>query len=73
MKNEIKPARTRAPYGFAKWEPPSKFERQSPPEHRNIPFADEYIHMDSFDKGVFIALIFGAIVVAGVTIWEWLI
>jgi hypothetical protein len=74
MSTEIKPARTRVTPSFAKWEAPAKFLRQSPPEHRNIPFVDDkdYVYADGFDRGVAVALFFGALVVIGVTIWEWL-
>jgi len=74
MKTEIKPARNRAPYGFAKWEPPAKFLRESPRDQRNIPFAEDkdYLYMDGFDKGVALALAFGALVILGLNIWEWL-
>jgi hypothetical protein len=72
MKTEIKPARSRAPYGFAKWEPPAKFLRESPREHRNIPFLDDdnYIKIDKFDRWVAIALSFGVGVWLFVTAYE---
>jgi len=74
MKTEIKPARTRVMPTFTKWEAPAKFLRQQPREMRDIPFAEDkdYIYADGFDKGVAWALGFGALVVAGVTIWEWM-
>jgi hypothetical protein len=74
MNNEIKPARTRVTTSFAKWEAPATFLRQQPREMRNIPFVDDkdYIYADGFDRGVAWALGFGALVVAGVTIWEWM-
>jgi hypothetical protein len=74
MTNEVKPARQRVTPSFAKWEAPAKFLRQSPPEHRNIPFVEDkdYIRADPFDRAVARALGFGVLVVIGVTIWEWL-
>jgi len=70
---QIKPARKRVTPSFAKWEAPAKFLRTSPPEHRNIPFADDkdYIKADKFDRAVAWALGFGVVVVIGVTVWEW--
>lgn len=70
---QIKPARTRVTQSFAKWEGPAKFLRTSPPEHRNIPFADDkdYIKADKFDRAVAWALGLGAVVIIGVTAWEW--
>jgi len=77
MTSEIKPARKRinandmihvshntsqrATHAFAKWEPPAKFLRESPREHRNIPFAEDkdYIKADKFDRWVAISLSFG--------------
>jgi len=58
MNTEIKPARKHITPSFAKWEPPAKFLRQSPPEHRDIPFADDkdYIKADKWDKWVALAL-----------------
>jgi len=74
MKTEIKSARTRVTSSFAKWEPPATFLRQQPREMRNIPFADDkdYIYADGFDRGVACALGFGAMVIIGVTFWEWM-
>jgi hypothetical protein len=72
MKTEIKPARQRVTPSFAKWEAPAKFLRQSPPEHRNIPFVEDkdYIKTDTFDKAVAIALAFGVGVWLFVTAYE---
>jgi hypothetical protein len=74
MTDEIRPARKRAPYGFAKWEAPAKFLRQSPPEQSNIPFAEDkdYIRADRQDKLVGIVVMIAAIVVLAVSSWEWL-
>lgn len=74
MPTEIKPARRRITPTFAKWEAPAKFLRQSPPEHRNIPFVEDkdYIRADKFDRLVAIALGFGVVVVLVVTVWEWM-
>lgn len=74
MTNEVKPARHRVTPSFAKWEPPAKFLRVSPPEHRNIPFVEDkdYIRADKFDKAVAWALGFGVVVILGVTVWEWM-
>jgi hypothetical protein len=68
----MKMAKKRVTPSFAKWEPPAKFLRQSPPEHRGIPFAEDkdYIKMDTFDKAVAIALAFGAGVWLFVTAYE---
>ena len=73
MNTEIKPARTRVTPSFAKWEAPARFLRQSPPEHRNIPFVDDadYIKADTFDKAVAGALGFGVGVWLLVTAYEW--
>jgi len=72
MKTEIIPARKREPYGFAKWEGPAKFLRESPREHRNIPFVSEqdYIKVDRFDQWVAIAIAFGVGVWLFVTAYE---
>jgi hypothetical protein len=72
MKTEIKPARTRVTTNFAKWEAPAKFLRESPREHRNIPFVEDkdYIRADKFDKAVAIALAFGVGVWLFVTAYE---
>lgn len=66
MKTEIKPARTHIA--------PAKFLRESPREHRNIPFIEDkdYLYMDGFDRGVGWALAFGALVILGLNIWEFL-
>jgi len=72
MKTEITPARKRAPYGFAKWEAPAKFLRQSPPEHRNIPFVEDKdcIRADRLDKWVGVVIAVAAVVVLAVSFLE---
>jgi hypothetical protein len=74
MTDEIRPARKRAPYGFAKWQAPAKFLRTSPQEQRDIPFADDkdYIRADRQDKWVGIVVMIAAVVVLAVSFWEWL-
>lgn len=45
-----------------------------PARKRVTAFADGngYIYMDGFDKCVALALVLGALVLLGVTIWEWM-
>lgn len=72
MTTEIKPARQRVTPSFAKWEAPAKFLRESPPEHRNIPFADDkdYIRADRQDKLVGIVIAAAVVVVLAVSFLE---